>query len=458
MGVLIKNNTHAVNHTQTSLTKFSSVLFIHPRTEMMVPEILPLSLPALINRLPSKCIGRFYNEWTEAEVKHARIIIIDVHWYLGLTSAIELAHSFKRINHEIKLIAGGLTASIFAGQLLRDAPIDYVICGDAEIPLSQLVSALLEERPVTNIPNLIGRDFRSTAKYALTTADLDENNFVDISFFPKFKKRILAYHRIYNTRVPITIPVYPYLVIFRGCPLACPVCSGSTKLQSKLMGRNWVLRSADKVEADLNQWSNDERIKFVNILHDFITILPLDYTRKALSEKYSLNVYYEFFGQPGEEALDLLLQAFNGGKLSFSLDDCHGTTSKVTNPDGLIARIRQAQAHGRYKIVLSYVGRFLRNPEYLAALRKVQNLTGVALNRVDWWWENDYKHFLSQSQRYRTVNFAFRVGVAGYRLWPRLFQAISQRLWAFDVRNLLYYRIIILSWSSKIRSKFFKSL
>ena len=427
------------------MNKPSDVLYIHPRTEMMVPEILPLSLPALINRLPVKCIGRFYNEWTDAEIKRARIIIMDVHWYMGLTSALELAHRFKRINPEIKLIVGGLTASIFAAQLLRDAPIDYVICGDAEIPLSQLVSALLEESPVTNIPNLIGRDFKSTAKYALTTVDVDENDFVDISFFPEYKKRILDYHRIYETRAHVTIPVYPNLVIFRGCPLACPVCSGSTELQPKLMGRNWILRSADKVKADLDQWSNDEKFKFVNVWHDFVTILPLDYTRQVLAEKYALSLSYEFYGQPGEEPLALLLQAFNGGKLLFSLDECHNSSSKISDPAGLIARIRQAQDHGGYKIVLGYAGRFLHNPEYLAALRKVQHSTGVALNRVDWWWEdfplpeaddNDYKHFLSQSQRYRTVNFAFRIGVAGYRLWPRLFQAISQRLWAFDVNNV----------------------
>lgn len=435
-----------MNQTQTGLTKFSDVLYIHPRTEMLVHEIIPFSVPALINRLPVKCIGRFYNEWTDAEVKHARIILMDVHWYLGLSSAIELAHRFKRINPKVKVIVGGLTATIFAKQLIRDAPIDYVVKGDAEVPLTQLVAALLEGSPVTSIPNLVGRDFTSAAICPLTRSDLDENNFVDISFFPEYKKRVLYDHSIYDPRVPVALPIYPFLVIFRGCPLSCPVCLGSTKLHPQLMGRNWILRSADKVKADLKQWSNDEKLKFVSIIHDFIATLPLDYTREVLSEKYSLNIYYEFYSQPGEEALALLLQAFNGGKLSFALDEFHGTSSTISDPDGLIARIRQAQAHSGYKIVINYAGRLLRDPEYLATVRKVQKATGAALHRVDWWWwddfpmpddgEAEYQHFLQQTHRYRIVNLAFRIGLAGYRFAPGLFAAISQRLWAFNVSNV----------------------
>jgi hypothetical protein len=435
-----------MHNTNPGIIESSDVLYIHPKTDMLVAEILPLSLPALINRLPAPCTGRFYDEWTEKEVKNARIIIMDIHWYLGLSSAIDLAHRFKLINPKIKLIVGGLTASIFAKQLLRDAPIDYVICGDAEVPLSQLVATLLENRSVTAIPNLLMRDFTSAATYTLTPTDLDENDFTDISFFPEFERRILAYHQMYDSRAPITLAVYPYLVVFRGCPLTCPICSGSTELQPKLMGRNWVLRSAAKVQADLAHWSQDDRIKFVNIFHDFITVLPMEYTRQVLTDKYALSLsIYDFFSQPSEEALALLLQAFNGGKLSFALDTCHNTTSQITNTESLAARIRQAQAHGGYKVVLNYIGRFLHDPEYYAALCAVQRTTGVAIQRADWWWwddfplpdagEAEYQYFLQTAKRYRVVNLAFRAGMAGYRLWPRLFQAASQRLWALDART-----------------------
>ncbi len=434
-----------MNYTQTGLTKFSDVLYIHPRTNMFVPEILPLSLPALINRLPVQCAGRFYNEWTDAEIKRARIIIMDVHWYLGLASAIKMAHRFKLINPEIKLIVGGLTASIFAKQLLRDTPIDYVISGDAEIPLFMLVSNLLEEKPVTSIPNLTGRDFISTAKYSLTTADLDENNFVDISFFPTYKRKVLAYHQMYDMKAPITLAIYPYLVVFRGCPLSCPICSGSTEMQQKLMGRNWVLRSAEKVQTDLAIFSQDNRLKFVNIFHDFVTMLPLDYTRKVLSERYLLNISYEFFDQPTEESLALLLNAFKGGKLQFVLDAYHTTTAQVTNHRNLSARIRQAQTHGGYKVVLSYIRRFLRQPEYQSTLRAVRRATGVALHCADSWWdtfpmpdagEAEYQYFIRAANRYSGLNLTFRAGLAGYRWWPCLFQAASHWLWSFNVGKL----------------------
>jgi hypothetical protein len=444
---LSKNNKPDVYKTIPNISKSCEVLFVHPRTEMLVPEILPLSLPALINRLPIKVTGRFYDEWTRTEVKRAKIIIMDVHWYLGLASAIKLANNFKKINPNISIVVGGLTASIFAKQLIRDSTIDYVVCGDAEIPLTQLVVALLEGLPVTSVPNLVGRDFASVTKYTLTSADLDENNFTDISFFPAYEKKILAYHQMYDTRAPVTIPVHPFLTVFRGCPLACPICAGSTELQPKLMGRSWVLRSASKVQADLNHWSKDGRWKFINLVHDFVTLLPLEYTQQVLSESYPLSLSeYEFFGQPEEEPLALLLQSFKGGKLNFSLDAYHHSTAQITDPVSLISRIRQAQAHGGYKIVLSYVVRFLKIPEYRAALSTVRRETAVALHSADWWWwddfplpgagEAEYQHFLRVANRYRNINMVFRAGLSGYRLWPRLLQAASEKMWKFDIARI----------------------
>ena len=67
------------------------ILFIHPQTEMLLSEILPMSLPALISRLEGPVVGRFHNEWTPAEVRRANIVIMDVHWYLALKSAVALS-------------------------------------------------------------------------------------------------------------------------------------------------------------------------------------------------------------------------------------------------------------------------------------------------------------------------------------------------------------------------------
>ncbi len=420
-----------------------SILFIHPKTGMQLREILPMSLPALIHRLDAPVIGRFHDEWTPDEVRRASVVLMDVHWYLSLRSAIALSRRLKRINPSLRIIAGGISAGMFAQQLLRDSAIDYIIRGDAEVPLSHLVNALLngDEAAIARTPNLIARDFVSPERYCLTQADLDASNFRDISFFPTFEKQIYRYQRIY--RDAITIPTFPYLMVYRGCPLDCPACCGATTPQNRLFGRGWVLRSAEKVADDLQTWSADPRIRFVNAFHDFVSMLPLEYSRRVLSTKYALDISYEFFNLPTGEQLALFLDAFSGGKLLFALGRQHNATPHAVDADDLIHCIRQVQAVKGYTPVLGYVRRFRQNSRYDTAFRKVKHETGVATYQVDFWWEDfpvpdaqgagseaDYQKMLSWQNKYWLMNTLYRIGIGVYRLSPSFARAVSHRLFS----------------------------
>lgn len=396
---------------------------------MLLREILPISLPALMRRLPERPLGRFHDEWTRSEVKQARLIMMDVNWYLGLKSAMELAREFKQINPAVRVVVGGLAATLFAAQLLRDAPIDYVIRGDAERPLQMLAEAVLNDRAVDEVPNLVTRDHESPHTWCLTSQDLDENDFQDISFFPTLEKRVLRYHRTYTPSVPITIPIFPFLMTYRGCPMNCEMCCGSVEKQQQIFGRSWVQRSPEKVRGDLEAWSADGRYKFINMFHDFVTMLPEAYAQKALPGRYPVSMSYEFFRQPTADQLALLLGAFSGGKVLFPLDTHHNSHSKVHNLPGLLDRIRQAQADGRYAVVLSFVGRYLEDPAYRAAVKEVRDRTGAALYRADSWWddfpvpgatEEDFQKFVGWNNRYWAVNQVFRAGARLYQSFPRV--------------------------------------
>lgn len=419
------------------------ILFIHPKTDMQLKPILPMSLPALIHRLDAPVIGRFHDEWTADEVRRAAIVLMDVHWYLSLQSAIALSHRLKAINPNLRIIAGGLSASLFAKPLLRDSRIDYIIKGDAEAPLSHLVNALLngDETAVSRTPNLISRDYVSPEQYSLMREDLDALNFRDIAFFPSLERQVYHYHRIYKEGV--TIPIFPYLMVYRGCPLECPACCGALTPQSRLFGRSWVLRSAEKVREDLQVWSADPRIRFVNVFHDFVSILPMAYTQQILSEKYALDVSYEFFDVPTEEQLALFLDAFSGGKLLFALGRYHNATHHTVDEAALIQRIRQVQAVKRYTPVLGYVQQFRQDPHYEAELNSVRRATRTATYKVDFWWEDypvpdaqgegseaDYRRTLSWTHKFWLMNTLYRIGIGVYRLSPSFAKTISH--WLFS--------------------------
>jgi len=417
------------------------ILFIHPKTELLLRENLPMSLPALINRLDRPVVGKFHNEWTPTDVKAARVVVMDVHWYLSLKSAIQLSCRLKEINPDCRIIVGGISASLFSRQLLRDSRIDYIIRGDGEIPLKLLVDAIIHGASLSEIPNVVSREFVSPQTYALNTSDMDASNYRDISFFPTLERRVLRYHDIYST--PVTFPTFPYLVVFRGCPLDCPSCCGSVEMQRRLFNRGFVLRSAEKVKEDLVSWGEDPRIKFVNVFHDFLTAIQPAYSEKVLSEQYKLHLSYDLFGLPTKEQLDLLLGAFLGGKIHFCLAQKHSATRELVDISRLIQRIRQAQSSGRYEVVLTYVKRYLSDQEYRKAFQAVVKETKVSPCQVDYWWEDfpvpdeqgssseaSYQECLSWSHKYFFMNALFRSGILVYRLAPSLAKSLSH--WYFS--------------------------
>ncbi len=134
----------------------NEILFVQHQTNMMYPEIIPMSLPAIINRVHKRfpVRGYFLKELTKDHIRNAKILILSVHWYVSIKGAIQTADWAKRVNPDISIIAGGMSASVFYPFLLRDSKIDYIIRGDGDIPLLLLIGALLENKDVSEIPNV----------------------------------------------------------------------------------------------------------------------------------------------------------------------------------------------------------------------------------------------------------------------------------------------------------------
>jgi len=443
------------------------ILYIHPDTDMMLREIIPMSLPALINRLSEPVIGRFHDEWTEDEIRAARIVLLDVHWDLSLRSAVRLSRQVKRINPGATIIAGGLSATLFAPQLLRDSPIDYVIRGDGEIPLLRLVDAVLHGKPADQVPNVVSRAFTSPNWYALTSEDLSAGNFRDISWFPSLEKGLAKVHRYSHGKV---YPVHPFLMTYRGCPMGCEDCYGGCQKQPWLFRRGWVLRAPEKVKEDLAAWSDDPDMRFVNVWHDFISVLEPSYAEEVLDRTYDLDVCFSFFRLPtgrGHQArpegvplnpdgtlapdisefrlvtnrgVELLTNAFRGGRILFSLDQYHNTTDKLPDIGKLIECIQQAMATKRFEVWLGYLKRVaLRSPEYAKALDVVVKETGCTPFRWDMCmkdgpWPNedglgkeeDYQECLRNPRPFFFFNRLCRAAVQVNRYAPAIMPTLTK--------------------------------
>ena len=110
------------------------IFYVHPKTTMSRQCIMPFSIPALVNRLNYPVQGKFPDELTDEDIKNARIIFIDIHWYLSLYGAKILVERIKTINPSCFVIAGGITASEYPRAIIDNFGVDFVIRGDGEIP------------------------------------------------------------------------------------------------------------------------------------------------------------------------------------------------------------------------------------------------------------------------------------------------------------------------------------
>lgn len=193
------------------------------------------------------------------------IIGLSLHWHFQSYDVIETAKTIKRTHPEVAVLLGGFTASHFAEEILRTFDcIDFIIRGDAEVPLAMLLAQHLHGRNYEQVPNLAfrqdGDTMLGTISYVADAKMLNSISFTDFTFMkdwpvfvesfsryfslsgisPRFQRAIFGWRRMY--------PV----VLGRGCKWNCSYCGGSRESQKTINNRTKVcMRSVDSVLVSL---------------------------------------------------------------------------------------------------------------------------------------------------------------------------------------------------------------
>jgi len=317
------------------------VLYIHPAKQgenfTHVPnhmsrsyDLIPVGIIGLLNLLKDNGItvkGLNYpleieqnerfnlREWLRDQ-SGIRIIMLDLHWYEHSYGTISIVRTCKEVLPGVWTVIGGLTASAYSREILEHFPeVDFIIRGDAEKPLLNLVQLLMTRSKNTQgclglagIPNLSYRHGNSIVDnkltYIATSADLDCLDFVNIDF--------LEHHQQYSSRQFINcvqyLETFPllghWLAIARGCHYDCAFCGGGRIAHKMLAGRKNVdVRSVPKVVDDIRRLK-EKGIKQVSFTFD-IAELGEGYWRELFSSMVKSNVkiglYNEFFKLPKDE-------------------------------------------------------------------------------------------------------------------------------------------------------------
>ncbi len=131
----------------------------------------------------------------------------------NIREILAICHDFKKISPQTVIILGGPEVSYEAEEVLRCNPaIDYVIRGEGEETLAELLTAIQENQPLANVP---GITYRSMSAICSNQERALINNLDSIPFpyqddFKELHDKIVYYETS------------------RGCPFNCSYCLSST--------------------------------------------------------------------------------------------------------------------------------------------------------------------------------------------------------------------------------------
>ncbi|HUL23636.1 MAG TPA: TIGR04190 family B12-binding domain/radical SAM domain protein, partial [Thermodesulfobacteriota bacterium] len=157
---------------------------------------------------------------------------IDLHWMAHVQGALALAEIIKRFHPDIPVILGGLSATYYHEEILRQYPfIDFVMRGDStEAPLVQLLRTIKKGGDLKNIPNLTYRGSNHQIQINPLThvpENLDEMT-IDYSHI---MKKVVRYVDPTGYQPFKDWYTYPVTAVFtcRGCTYSCRTCGGSAQ-------------------------------------------------------------------------------------------------------------------------------------------------------------------------------------------------------------------------------------
>ena len=155
---------------------------------------------------------------------------IDLHWLPHVEGSLELAKTVKTIHPDKPIIFGGVSASYYHLELIKNYPyIDFVMRGDTvEEPLLKLVECLEKGKQPENIPNLTWKTEDGKVKInplSFVPENLD-NYMMDYGLVIKTAAKDLDPTAYLHYKDWFKYPMAAVLPL-KGCTYNCITCGGS---------------------------------------------------------------------------------------------------------------------------------------------------------------------------------------------------------------------------------------
>ncbi len=197
----------------------------------------------------------------------ADVVVIEIPFSGWARSAFEVASTVKSVNKDIVTILVGLHPSARPEACLSNSDVDFVVIGEPENTVFELVDAL--EKQIRNFKKIKGIGFMNDDVPFFTSPrpvieDLDSLPFPARNLLPM--EQYFAVAKENPLRGEVCKP-WTLLVTSRGCPYNCVFCTHHV-----VWGRKWRGRSPENVVDELEQVIATYGIKQIDFLDDNMTL------------------------------------------------------------------------------------------------------------------------------------------------------------------------------------------
>ncbi len=182
---------------------------------------------------------------------------IDLHWLPHVDGSLSLAEMVKKYHPEKPVILGGLSATYYHEEIMRDYPfVDFIVCGEStEEPLRLLMQAIRAGSGFEEVPNLVWRDGQGRVRVNERSFKPENLDYVDFDYAHLLKMAIK--YRDPSGYIPFRYWLsYPVTAIFsvRGCNHNCGTCGGSISAFKTICERSHAcFRSPELMAEDIRK-------------------------------------------------------------------------------------------------------------------------------------------------------------------------------------------------------------
>ncbi|MCP3924081.1 MAG: radical SAM protein [Desulfobacterales bacterium] len=209
----------------------------------------------------------------------------------------------KEISPEMKVIAGGVHASIYPGQLLDKLPVDLVVIGEGEVTIVELLEELSAGRDWSSVKGIAYKKdgFVVFTDERPLIEELDTLPFPKHELFMKPEREVAC------------------ILTSRGCPFKCSFCCLHSISRRKFRKRS-AKNAVDEVEYIVNTFKN---IKTIQIADDTFTLDPqraMDFCKEIIQRKIKINFWCSARIKPASVELFKLMEEAGFTSIGFGLE------------------------------------------------------------------------------------------------------------------------------------------